>query len=109
MTQRSPLAVFFLVPITLGIYSLVWLVKTKEEMNQRGAQIPTAWFLIIPILNLVWVWRYCQGVARVTNEEMSAGLALILLLLTGNIGMAIVQSTFNKRQLVSAPAAPLAA
>jgi hypothetical protein len=106
MTHRSPIAVFFLVPITLGIYSLVWLVKTKEEMNQRGAEIPTAWFLIVPILNLVWIWKYSQGVARVTSDAMSAGLTFIVLLLTGNVGMALVQGAFNKRQLAAATVSP---
>lgn len=42
MNKRSPLAVFFLPIITFGIYGLVWYVQTKEEMNRKGAQIPTA-------------------------------------------------------------------
>lgn len=42
MQQRDPLKVFFLSLITVGIYAIVWYVKTKDEMNARGAQIPTA-------------------------------------------------------------------
>jgi hypothetical protein len=102
MTPRSPIAVFFLPMITFGIYALVWLVKTKEEMNQNGAQIPTAWMLIIPIINLLWLWKYATGVEVVTKKEMSGALGFILLLLLGNIGMAVIQNSFNK---LTAPAA----
>lgn len=96
MKQRSPVAVFFLPMITFGIYSLVWYVKTKDEMNTVGAQIPTAWLLIVPIANLYWFWKYCEGVEVATRKQMSAPVALLLLLLTGVIGMAIIQSNFNK-------------
>jgi hypothetical protein len=78
------------------------LVKTKEEMNQNGAQIPTAWMLIIPIINLLWLWKYATGVEVVTKKEMSGALGFILLLLLGNIGMAVIQNSFNK---LTAPAA----
>ncbi len=52
MKNRSPIAVFLLPMFTFGIYGLVWLVKTKNEMNSLGAKIPTAWLLIIPFVNL---------------------------------------------------------
>jgi hypothetical protein len=87
--------VFFLSLITFGIYGLVWYVKTKNEMNAKGAQIPTAWLIIIPIANIYWLWKYSEGVESVTSKEMSAGLAFVLIFLLGVIGMAIVQSKFN--------------
>jgi len=42
MQHRDPIMVFFLSLITFGIYALVWYVRTKNEMNAKGAQIPTA-------------------------------------------------------------------
>ncbi len=95
MEHRSPIMVFFVSLITFGIYGLVWYVKTKNEMNAKGAQIPTAWLIIIPIANIYWLWRYAQGVELVTSKEMSAATAFILIFLLGIIGMAIVQSKFN--------------
>jgi hypothetical protein len=95
MTKRSPVAVFFLPMITFGIYSLVWTVKTKDEMVAKGADIPTAWALIIPIWNLIFLWKYCQGVEKVTKGAMGAGLALVMLWFLGTIGMAMIQSKFN--------------
>lgn len=96
MKQRNPLAVFFLSIITLGIYGIVWYVKTKNEMNRLGAKIPTAWLIIIPLVSIYWMWKYSEGVGQVTKGEMSAPIAFILLFLLGNIGMAVIQIDFNK-------------
>jgi len=52
--------------VTLGIYGLVWYVKTKEEMNAKGAEIPSAWLLIVPIANIIWMWKYSVGVEKLT-------------------------------------------
>ena len=95
MEHRSPIMVFFVSLITFGIYGLVWYVKTKNEMNAKGAQIPTAWLLIIPIANIYWLWKYSQGVELVTKKETSAAVGFILIFLLSVIGMAIVQSKFN--------------
>ena len=44
--------------LTCGIYGLFWYVNTKEEMKSIGADIPTAWLIIIPFANLYWLWRW---------------------------------------------------
>lgn len=102
MKNRSPIAVFFLSLITIGIYAIVWQVKTKGEMNKLGATIPTAWLLIVPFVNIWWMWKYCEGVEKVTGGKLSGVLAFILLWLLGIIGMAIIQNEFNS---VGSPAA----
>ncbi|MCK4352601.1 DUF4234 domain-containing protein [candidate division WOR-3 bacterium] len=94
MKRRNPFGVFFFPIITIGIYGIVWLVQTKEEMNTKGAQIPTAWLLIVPIANIVWLWKYAKGVEKVTG--MGAGGEFCLLFFLGSIGMAAIQSKFNK-------------
>lgn len=96
MKNRSPVAVFFLSIITFGIYSIVWQVKTKNELNKLGASIPTAWLLIIPFVNIYWLWKYSEGVEKATNGTMSGVLAFVLLFLLGVIGMAILQNEYNK-------------
>lgn len=95
MKQRSPLAVFFLPLVTFGIYGIVWHVETKEEMNARGANIPTAWLLIIPFVNFYWWWKYSEGVEKVTGGASSAAGNFFLRLLLGPIGMAMTQGAFN--------------
>ena len=96
MQKRSPGAVFLLPFVTLGIYSIYWLVVTKTEMISRGAEIPTAWFLIVPVANIWWYWKYSEGVEKVTNSKTSAGVAFLMLFLLPIIGPAILQTTFNK-------------
>jgi len=125
MKKRSPFLVFLFPFITLGIYSLYWLVVTKGEMNAKGEKIPTAWLLlasIIPVLGwfvaLFWLYKYSEGVDHVTGGGTSAILAFLLLWFLGPIGMAVVQAGFNKvggdakpaeeKPAQEAPAAPAA-
>jgi len=96
MQHRDPIMVFLLSIITFGIYALFWAVTTKEQMNAKGAQIPTAWLIIIPIVNLWWLWKFCEGVELVTNKGMGAAVAFLLILLLGMIGAAIIQNELNK-------------
>ena len=95
MKRRTPVAPLLLPFVTFGIYSIVWHVKTKNEMHQAGTKIPSAWLLIVPIGNIVWMWKYAVGVEQFTSNRMGRHGAFWLLLLLGLIGAAIVQSSFN--------------
>ena len=114
MKKRSPVAVLILPFVTFGIYSIYWQVMTKVEMNNSGAKIPTAWLMLVPFVNIWWLWVYCEGVDKVTNGKMSGVLAFILLILLGPIGSAIIQDSFNHVGAASdqpaepTPAAPAA-
>ena len=105
MTKRSPFAVFFLSLLTFGIYILVWRVKTKGEMCRLGADIPTAWFLIIPIVNIYWLWMYSGGVEKITKGKYSQAVSFLLMFLIPVIGDAIMQEAFNEVDLVGTVAA----
>ncbi len=96
MKRVEPILVIFLTIITFGIYALVWFVTTKDQMNANGAKIPTAWLIIVPIINFYWMWKFCEGVEIVTSKRMEGVMAFILLCLLGFIGMAIVQDSLNK-------------
>jgi len=95
MKRRSPFAVFFLPWFTFGIYSIYWLVQTKVNINKLGGRIPTAWLVIVPLVNLWWFWRYCEEVEEVTEGGMSMVVTFLLLVFLANLGQAIVQSQFN--------------
>jgi hypothetical protein len=97
MKKRSPAAPLLLPIVTLGIYSLVWLVKTKNEMNETATnKIPSAWLLIVPIGNWVWYWKYAVGVEEFTNHDFNRAGTFWLLALLGPIGAAFVQASFNR-------------
>lgn len=93
MKKRNPFGVFAYPFLTFGIYSLYWQVVTKGELNSKGAQIPTAWLIIVPFVNLWWLWKYCEGVEQVAG--MSGPVAFLLLFFLGPIGSAIIQDKFN--------------
>jgi len=95
MTNRSVVLVILFSIITFGIYHIYWYVKTKDEMVSMGASIPTGWLLIIPIVNLYWIWKWCVGVEHVSRGKLSGPVAFLLMFLLGIIGTAIVQVTFN--------------
>ncbi len=96
MSRRSVLAVIGFSIITFGIYGIYWTVVSKSEMNRLGASIPTAWLILIPIVNIWWLWKFCEGVEHVTRGAMSTAVAFILFWLLGVLGMGIIQSSFNK-------------
>lgn len=96
MTKRSVAMVIVLSIITFGIYAIVWMVKTKNEMNSQGANIPTAWLLIVPFVSIWWTWKYSGGVEHVTRGKTSQVIAFVLMFVLGVIGMAIIQDAFNK-------------
>jgi len=71
-------------------------------MTASGAEVPTAWFLILPLLNIFWLWKWGTGVEKVTQGDTGGALAFLLVVFLGPIGMAVVQSGFNKRALPAA-------
>jgi len=94
--SRNPLAVLVLSFITFGIYSLYWQVSTKGEMNRLGAKIPTAWLIVIPFVNIYWLWKYSEGVEQITDSKTTAPVAFILETVLNVLGMVILQIEFNK-------------
>lgn len=96
MKYRSIAAPLLLPLITFGIYALVWQVKTKNEMNRSGTSIPSAWLLIVPIVGIVWLWKYSVGVEMFTRRGIGQHSAFWLMFLLGSIGAAIVQHEFNR-------------
>lgn len=108
MRNRSVIMVIILSFITFGIYSLYWFVSTKDEMNQLGADIPTGWLIIIPFVNLWWMWKYSEGVEQVSRGKLGGAVTFLLLWLLGVIGMAIVQATFNDVPPAHQPSLPQA-
>lgn len=110
MKQRNPIAILLLPFVTFGIYSIYWQISTKGELNEKGANIPTSWLLIVPIVNIWWLWKYSEGVEEVTNGKSTATITFILLFLLGFIGEAIVQTTFNDLgSVATSPVAPIPA
>ncbi|PRP92811.1 hypothetical protein ENSA5_47240 [Enhygromyxa salina] len=98
MFEKSPISVLILSMVTFGIYGIIWLYKTSEEMQQRGIELPSFIFVFIPILNFLYAWKYYQGVERLSNGEHTATM-LFLFSLLGPLSLVSfwqTQTTFNK-------------
>lgn len=94
--HRNIFLVYLFTFITFGIYMIYWMVSTKNEINSKGASIPTAWLLIVPIANIYFIYKYCEGFAVNVKKDNNTILWFILYILIGIIMPAIVQSELNK-------------
>jgi len=94
--RRNVVVVYLLMFITFGIYGIVWIVKTKGEINSLGGQIPTSWLIIVPIANIFFVWKYCEAFSINVKKDNNGVLWFILYILIGIIMPAIVQTELNK-------------
>ena len=97
VTKRNLWHMAFFMLITLGIYSIYWLVSTKLELNRLGAKIPTAWLIIIPFANIYFFYKFAEGFCTVILNNKSQTVAyFLLLLLTFPIGEFIFQHQMNE-------------
>jgi hypothetical protein len=96
VTHRNILLVYLFSIITFGIYAIYWMISTKDDINSLGAKIPTGWLIIIPIANLYWIYRYCEGFSQYVKKDNNTLLWFIVSILVGIIMPAIVQSELNK-------------
>lgn len=67
--KRNPVWVVIFSIITCGIYLIYWFVQTKEEIKSLGAEIPSAWLIIVPIANIYLFYRYCDGFSTFVKKD----------------------------------------
>ena len=94
--RRNIFLIYLLMLVTFGIYGIYWWVSTKNEINELGADIPSGWLIIIPIANLYWTYKYCEGFSKYVKEDDNTILWFILYIVAGIIMPAIVQSELTK-------------
>ena len=94
LKKRNAFGVFFWGWLTSGIYTLYWLVQTKNNINRLGGNIPTAWWVLVPFAYFWWAWRYTESLHKVTKGDMGKAFIYIMLLING-LGSAILQSRYN--------------
>src|SRR5436190_12332012 len=96
MVRRSVGHVVLLCMFTAGIYTLLWLLSTKEDMNRNGDEnLPTAWLLLVPIANIWWLWEWAGAIARYTQGRQPQGTAFWCTFLLHPVGVALTQQAIN--------------
>ncbi len=94
--ERNVVLVYLFSIITLGIYGIYWIISTKNEFNKLGAEIPTAFLLIVPIVNIYWVYKYCEGYSNHVRKDNNAILWFVVYIFAGFLIPAFVQIELNK-------------
>lgn len=84
--QRSIGIMVALWIMTLGLYGLVWLYSTADQLMQhhKRKDNPLAWVLmaLIPPLNVFVIWWHVVAVARLSAERGEKGISETLLFLS---------------------------
>ncbi len=98
--HRDLVTVFILTIITIGIYFIYWAVKTKTELKRAGADIPTAFLVIIPFANIYFWYKYSIGyltlIKKIEIDNNIAALCSIAASFNPFLSMFAFQAGFNK-------------
>ena len=100
--RRNVIMVPILFIITLGIYGLYWFYQTADEMirhNKQENENPLVWLILalIPIVNLVAIWKHTQAVELMTEKRVSGVVLFILWLIFSPAALIWTQAELNKR------------
>ncbi len=80
-TKRSLLKTTLLTFCTFGLYDLYYLIVTSKELNKVGGHVSSAWLLLVPVLNLYFVYRYAQSYAAIVKKDHSASETILYCLI----------------------------
>ena len=94
--KRNPALVIIFSIITFGIYGFYWTIKTKNEINSLGANIPSVWLLIIPIANMYFMYKYAEGFAECVKKDNNSILWFLLYLIIAPVAIILFQVELNK-------------
>jgi len=95
MKHRSILRLLVLSIVTLGIYQLLWLKQTRDEMVRKGAKIPPFLMLLSPILAVVglfalWLMLGVQADAYGDTLSTSADIGIVVASIVAVISIPLV-------------------
>lgn len=93
---RNPWVVVILSLFTFGIYLIYWTVQTKEEINGMGGKIPTAWLIIVPIVNIYFLYRYMENFSIYVKKDNNPILWFVFHLVIAPVAILFVQMELNK-------------
>ncbi len=94
--ERNPIMVLIYSMLTCGIYSFYWSIQTKNEINEKGGDIPTAWLLFVPFANIYWYWRYIEDWHKVAKPEQELMMVVLAFFLLAPLAIYWIQIALNK-------------
>jgi len=104
---RNPVLIIVFSIITVGIYSIYWLVSTTNELRRLTSTAPNPWsllLLLVPLVNIFvgfwYYWKYSKAVGEISNFE--SWLLFVLWLIVSPAAMVVAQIELNKKAQASA-------
>ncbi|MCG3253960.1 MAG: DUF4234 domain-containing protein [Candidatus Heimdallarchaeota archaeon] len=94
--ERDPIMTIVLIMCTCGIYALYWLFQTSKELIELKAELPELWFIIIPGLNLYFMYKYLEEWHRIVKYEQDFMMVLLIAFVFSPIVIYWVQIELNK-------------
>ncbi len=83
-TKRDLLQTILLTIVTFGFYSIYWSVVTKRELNRAGGNVPNAFLIVVPFVNLYFWYRYAQAYTKIVlrnNDSSEVNLSFLIAIL----------------------------
>ena len=104
--NRSIAVAIILAIVTCGIYSIYWMIKINDEINQlagedsatSGVMVFLFTLLTCGIYGLFWQYKMGERVDRIKGANGNSGLVYLILSIfgLGIIGYCLMQDTINK-------------
>ena len=95
--ERDPMMVLVFTFLTCGLYMLYWLFETSKELTELGAELPTIWFIFIPIVNYYYLYKYIEEWHRIVKfKDQELMMVIILGIVFSPIVVYWVQIELNK-------------
>lgn len=99
--HRNPFLVLLFALITFGIYGIVWMVKTTNELSSvpGSANPKLLWlWIILPIAGFVSIyiiWKNTESITKLTGGNHI--MLFVLWLLVAPVGIILFQMEMNKK------------
>ncbi len=94
--ERNPIMVIILSMCTCGIYMLYWIWDTSKELIELKAELPALWYIIVPGLNLYFMYKYLEEWHRIVKYEQDFIMVLVIMFVFSPIVIYWVQTELNK-------------
>lgn len=96
--HRSPIRVVIYTLITFGFYGIYWFYQALSQVLEGKSSSPLLWFIgsLVPLVNLVILWKFSKEVEEYSGGEKSAVLLFILYLVFAPVAQYLTQSGLNQ-------------
>ena len=75
---------------------LYWIWDTSKELIELKAELPALWYIIVPGLNLYFMYKYLEEWHRIVKYEQDFIMVLVIMFVFSPIVIYWVQTELNK-------------